>query len=248
LKLKTENTKNPPENSANGANFSEHTANNKENIMQNYWSDPRKQNNYRLDGQDNTQPEQPITPMNNQMTGPQQMLERVENNLYFYLDIDRPTILNLNKNIEALNNELIYQAIVQKREPANIFLHINSYGGSMFAGFSAMDSILMSKVPVVTIVDGAAASAATFLSIVGSQRLIKRNSYILMHQLSSGHWGTYENLKDDMENMDKFMATVKGIYKQFTKLPAKKINEILKHDIWFSATEAKEYGLVDEII
>lgn len=214
--------------------------------MTNSWSHPKK--NFRFDIPDQQDTQNCNPQFNGQLMSNQPMIERVENNLYFYLDIDRPSILNLNKNLEALNNELIFQAIVQKREPAKIFLHINSYGGSMFAGFSAMDTILTSKVPVVTIVDGACASAATFLSIVGSQRLIKRNSYILMHQLSSAHWGTYENLKDDMENLDKFMTTVKQIYKQFTKLPVKKISEILKHDIWFSAVEAKEYGLVDEII
>jgi ATP-dependent Clp protease protease subunit len=204
---------------------------------------------YRFDTQDQQDTSTNTTSSSTQFTPQQQqVLERVENTLYFYADIDSASILTLNKNLEALNNELIFQAIIQKREPAKIFLHINSYGGSMFAGFSAMDTILMSKVPVVTIVDGACASAATFLSIVGHERFIKRNSYILMHQLSSSHWGTYENLKDNMENLDKFMSTVKHLYKQFTKLPAKKINEILKHDIWFSAAEAKQYGLVDEII
>jgi ATP-dependent protease ClpP protease subunit len=51
-----------------------------------------------------------------------------------------------------------------------------------------------------------------------------------------------------MENSDKFMRMIKSIYKEHTKIPMKKLEEILKHDLWFTAEEAITYGLVDEII
>ena len=44
------------------------------------------------------------------------------------------------------------------------------------------------------------------------------------------------------------MATIKSIYKQYTKLPMKKLDEILKHDLWFDSKTCLDYGLVDEII
>jgi ATP-dependent protease ClpP protease subunit len=129
-----------------------------------------------------------------------------------------------------------------------IFLHINSYGGNIFAGLACMDSILQSDIPVITIVDGACASAATFLSVVGNERYINQHAYMLIHQLSSLMWGKYNEFKDEMKNLDNFMAVIKGVYKRYTKIPMKKLEEILDHDLWFDAKTCLEYGLVDKIM
>lgn len=114
-------------------------------------------------------------------------------------------------------------------------------------GFSIMDTILSLDVDVHTIIDGAAASAASLISIVGTKRYIKEHSYVLIHQLSAGTWGNYEQLSDDMINWDKFMKMLKGVYKEYTKVPMKELEEILKHDLWFDKDEALHYGIVDEI-
>jgi len=177
-----------------------------------------------------------------------EVVEKVENTLYFYAEVYRDNILKLNKELAVLNNQILYQSIITNNTPADIYLNIQSYGGSIFSGLSAMDMIANSKIKVNTVVDGCAASAATLMSVCGSTRYIKRHSYILIHQLSSVFWGNYEQLKDDMENSNKFMAMIKDIYKERTKIPMKKLNEILKHDLWFDAKEALLYGLVDEII
>ena len=71
---------------------------------------------------------------------------------------------------------------------------------------------------------------------------------MLIHQLSGRMWGKYEEIKDDKENSDRFMRMIKDIYKEYTKLPMKKIDEILKHDLWFDADQCLEYGMVDEIV
>ncbi len=177
-----------------------------------------------------------------------EIIEKIENNIYFYSEVYRDSILRLNKELSILNNDLLYKSIITKNTPADIFLYIQSYGGNIFSGLSAMDAILKSKIKINTIVDGCAASAATLMSVVGNTRYIKEHSYILIHQLSSIFWGNYEQLKDDMTNSDKFMTMIKSIYKERTKLPMKKLNEILKHDIWLTPKEAIEYGLVDDII
>ena len=111
-----------------------------------------------------------------------------------------------------------------------------------------MDTILRCKVPVNTYVDGFCASAATFLSVVGSKRFISRNSYMLIHQLSSSFWGIYSEFKDEKENLYLMMKTIKNVYKEYTKVPMKKIDEILKHDLMWDAKTCLKYGLVDEII
>jgi len=175
-------------------------------------------------------------------------VETVNNHIYFYSSVGKSEILQLNKRVRELNNELLYQANVQERSPASIYLHINSYGGSIFDGLAAMDTVLSCKVPVVTLIDGCCASAATFISVVGDKRLIPRHGFMLIHQLSAMSWGKYRELQDDNINFNTLMATIKNIYNEYTRIPDEKIDEILDHDLWFSAEKCLEYGLVDEII
>jgi len=176
-------------------------------------------------------------------------LETVDNKIYFYAEIHRDKVLQLNRKIRELNNRMSRQKDqLSLQEDIPIHLYINSFGGSIFSGFSAMDALIASELPVVTIVDGVCASAATFLSVVGTKRYITTHSYMLIHQLSSFHWGKYEEFKDNMKNLEKFMALIKGIYGKYTKMPEEKLEEILKHDIFLDAEECLKYNLVDEII
>ena len=133
-------------------------------------------------------------------------------------------------------------------DPPPIKIYINSGGGSVVAGIASMDSILRSKVPIETHVDGFCASAATFMSVVGNYRAMSRNSYMLIHQVSTQFWGTYANFDDEKKNLDLMMKTIKDVYKKYTKLPMRKLDEILKHDLMWDAKTCLEYGLIDEIV
>ncbi|MBO68121.1 MAG: hypothetical protein CL398_07395 [Acidiferrobacteraceae bacterium] len=171
------------------------------------------------------------------------------NRVYFYSEVTRTKILTLNKKIRSLNITLSNQQnTLTLDKPANIYLHINSYGGSVFAGFSAVDYIKKSKVPIRSVIDGCAASAATIMSVVANERYMHEHAFMLIHQLSAGSWGKYEDLKDDMKNNDLLMETIKNIYDEHTKIPKKQLNKILKHDLWWDAKTCLEYGLVDDII
>jgi ATP-dependent Clp endopeptidase proteolytic subunit ClpP len=177
------------------------------------------------------------------------IVEIVNNTIYFYSEVSRPKILELNKGINNLSTNLINQTNMLKTQaPGNIYLHINSFGGSVFAGLSAVDTIQASSVPVCTLVEGCAASAATLMSIVGTRRAMRQNAFMLIHQLSSGMWGKYEEQKDQMQNNDLLMEVIKGLYEKHTNIPKKKLREMLKRDLWFDAETCLEYGLVDEII
>jgi ATP-dependent Clp endopeptidase proteolytic subunit ClpP len=170
------------------------------------------------------------------------------NRIYFYSGVTRPKILKLNKGIFNLNVSMLSKTGPLEYEPPPIKLHINSYGGSVFAGLSAIDYIKNSKVPVHTIIDGCAASAATLMSCVGSRRFMHRNACMLVHQLSGLMWGKFQEMKDDMENSEMLMKKIKNIYREHTKIPKKEMDEILKRDIWWEAEKCLEYGLIDEII
>ena len=189
------------------------------------------------------------SPSINSSTDKNNVVETTNNRIYYYSEVSRQKILVLNKSLRSLNDNLLNQAqLLSLDDPASIYLHINSFGGSVFAGLAAVDYVKSCEVPVITIVEGCAASAATLFSVVGAHRQIRNNSFMLIHQISSGMWGKYEELKDSIDNCDLFMQIIKDIYNEHTKIPKKKLNEILKHDLWFDAETCLEYGLVDEII
>jgi len=176
-------------------------------------------------------------------------VEFTSNRVYFYSSVSRPKILRLNKAITNLNSNLqARQMVYGGSEPEPIKLHINSYGGSVFAGLSAVDYILTSKVPIHTIIDGCAASSATLMSVVGSRRFMHRNACMLIHQLSGHMWGKYQDMQDDMKNSEMLMDKIRSIYKTYTRVPEKELDEMLKHDLWWNAETCLKYGLVDEII
>jgi ATP-dependent protease ClpP protease subunit len=171
-----------------------------------------------------------------------------DNIIYFYAGVTGKENFKLNHKISHLDREMQMVAVKLGMDtPPPIHLHINSYGGSVFAAFGSIDYIMSSKTPVYTYIDACAASAGTIMSVCGNRRFMGEHAYMLVHQLSSTHWGKYQELKDDMENSDKLMARIKEIYNQKTKIPKTKMDEILKHDLWWDAKTCLKYGLVDEI-
>lgn len=168
--------------------------------------------------------------------------------IFFYSDVTKDSILALNKEIRIVSNNLQNISQVYEIPAPPLRLHINSYGGSLLDCFSTVDYIRNSKTPIHTIIEGSAASAATIISVVGHRRYINKHSYMLIHQLSTGLWGKYEELVDDFKNSTAFMEQIQNIYKSRTKIPSKTLKEILKRDLWFDSTTCLKYGLVDEII
>jgi len=171
-----------------------------------------------------------------------------DNKIYFYSGVNRNACCELNKKIGELEAKALTLSKNLDMDSPPIKLFINSGGGTIVSGIASMDTILRSKVPVHTYVDGFSASAATFLTVVGTERYMSRNSYMLVHQLSTQFWGTYSNFEDEKQNLDLMMKNIKNIYKEYTKIPMKKLNEILKHDLLWDANTCLEYGMIDEII
>ncbi len=171
-----------------------------------------------------------------------------DNKIYFYSGVNRNACSELNKKISELEAKAITLSNSLTIEPPPIKLFINSGGGTIVSGISSMDTIIRSQVPVWTYVDGFSASAATFMTVVGNHRFMSRNSYMLVHQLSTTFWGTYSNFEDEKQNLDLMMKNIKNVYKEYTKIPMKKLNEILKHDLMWDAKTCLEYGMIDEII
>ena len=179
---------------------------------------------------------------------PEKHISVHENKIYYYSNVNRESAVELNKKIGEIESKSLTLANTLDIDPPVLKILINSGGGSITAGISSMDTMLRCKVPIHTYVDGFAASAATFLSVVGNYRFMSRNSYMLIHQLSSNFWGTYANFEDEKQNLDLMMTTIKNVYKKYTEVPMEKIDEILKHDLMWDAKTCLEYGLIDEVI
>ena len=184
-----------------------------------------------------------------QKPGDEKHISVHENKIYYYSGVNRNSASELNKKIGELESKsLTLCNNLDLEQPPTLKIFINSGGGSVVSGISSMDTILRTKVPIHTYVDGFAASAATFLSVVGSKRFMSRNSYMLIHQLSSQLWGKYSEIEDEKKNLDLMMETIKNVYREHTKVPMNKLDEILKHDLLWDAKQCLEYGLIDEII
>lgn len=174
-------------------------------------------------------------------------IERDNNHIYFHSEVDRESIFDLIMLIKEAEEESMLTSFKLNIDEVPIYLHISSYGGSIFAAFSAIDVIKACRVPVYTIIEGSSASAGTLISVVGKKRYITQNSYMLIHQLSSGCWGKMSEIEDEFKNLQDLMERIKEIYKEHTNIPKKELNELLKHDLWLDSNKCLKYGLVEEI-
>jgi len=170
------------------------------------------------------------------------------NKIFFYGGINTKNIVTLNKILTDMEARHIAESARLEISPTMAKIFINSGGGSITAGIAGLEHIKLSKIPIHTVVDGFCASAATFLSVMGDVRYTTENSFMLIHQLSTQFWGKYSEFEDEKQNLDLMMRTIKNIYKKYTKVPKKELNNILKKDILWDAKTCLKYGLVDEIL
>jgi len=173
----------------------------------------------------------------------------IQNNIiYFYGVVDDSNIKLLNRALRHLDKESQIFKIKYGCEAPPIELHINSYGGSLFSAFAAVDTLSQLQTPVHSYIDGSVASAATLISCAATKRYMSKNSYMLIHQLSSSVWGKFEEIKDEMENLELLMDNVKRIYTLYTSIPKRELDKILKRDLWLNHEKCLKWGLVDEIV
>jgi len=173
-------------------------------------------------------------------------ITRENNHIYFHAEVDRDNIFELIELIRKCELENIITALKLNLEEIPIYLHISSFGGSVFDALTAIDVIQSCKVPVYTIIEGATASAGTLMSVVGKKRYMRPNAYMLIHQLSSGFWGKMSEIEDDFQNNKILMEKIMDIYKEHADIPKKQLGEVLKHDLWWDTEKCQKYGLVDE--
>jgi len=169
------------------------------------------------------------------------LVETEGNAVFFYSPVSNASVL-------ALNTALM-RAAKNLRDQKNpiIYLFINSPGGDLYSGFSAMDHIESFPVPVHTIVDGYVASAATLIALAGQRRYVLPHAHLMVHQFSTTLDGKYEELLEQGKANKRLMKTFKETYLSKTNLTEEKLEKILARDTTFDAKRAIKWGFADEI-
>lgn len=175
-------------------------------------------------------------------------VKSANNNIYFYGAVSESSALQLKNKLDELDLHSQITAIHYKIEAPPIHLHIQSYGGSLLHTFYIMDLIKTLKTPVYTYIDGFAASAATLMSVCGKRRFMTESSVMLVHQLSSGASGKFEEIKNEYSNLVEFMEIIKKTYLNHGNISSQHLDDLLKQDLWLNSAKSLEYGFVDEIV
>lgn len=178
-------------------------------------------------------------------------VETIANHIYFYSYVNQDRCLDLIKQIrkldETLRNERITRNIPDDHPKTPIWLHIFSEGGEAFSGLAVSDFIKQVETPVYSIVEGRCASAATFISMVCARRYIQPSSYMLIHQYSTGVFGTHEELEDERVLGRMLIEQMADFYANRSKLDIDEVRELMKRNLWLNAEQSIEKGLADDI-
>ena len=170
-----------------------------------------------------------------------------------YQRLLRERIIFLGSVVEdSTANAIAAQMLLLSAEDSekDIYLYINSPGGSVTAGMAIYDTMQYIKNDVATVAMGLAASMGQFLLCAGApgKRYALPHARIMMHQPSGGIGGTASDIKIQAEQMAYTKKTLADLIAEHTGQKAETIQADSDRDRWFTAEAAKEYGFVDHVV
>jgi len=153
---------------------------------------------------------------------------------------------------DAVANSVIAQFLFLDHQDSkkDIKFYINTPGGSVTAGMAIYDTMQHVKAPVSTICIGLAASMGAVLLAAGDKgkRFALPNSEILLHQVMGGAEGQATEIEITAKHIVKIKDHLNQILAKHTGQPLQKVERDTERDFWLDAREAKEYGVIDEIV
>jgi ATP-dependent Clp protease, protease subunit len=153
---------------------------------------------------------------------------------------------------DSTANSIIAQFLflASKDEKKDIQLYINSPGGSVTAGLAIYDTMQYIKCPVSTVCVGLAASFGAVLLAAGAKgkRFALPNAEIMLHQVAGGAEGVAADIEINARQILKIKDVLNGIIAKHTGQKIGKIASDTDRDFYLTAAEAKEYGIIDEVI
>lgn len=171
--------------------------------------------------------------------------------IYSRLLKDRIIFLGTPIDSQVANTIVAQLLLLDSQNPEQeIQLYINSPGGEVYAGLAIYDTMRYIRAPVSTICVGIAMSMGSVLLMAGDKgkRMALPNSRIMIHQGSAGFRGNTPDLEVQAKEVLHLRDKLVGLYHEHTDLPHKKLLRDMERDYFMSPEEAREYGLIDQII
>jgi ATP-dependent Clp protease, protease subunit len=162
-------------------------------------------------------------------------------------------ILYLTDEQEENNVDSVIRSILEiNEEPSShpIKLYINSSGGDVYPFLGLIDVIITSKTPIHTYTLGSAMSSALLVALVGHKRFAYEHSTFMIHQISTGEWGTAKHLEEDLTETKRLQKILDSIILSKTKITKRQLTSVYnnKKDWYISAEDALKYQIIDRII
>lgn len=178
---------------------------------------------------------------------------RGERSYDIYSRLLKDRIIFLSGEIDDLTANLVVAQLIflEAEDPdKDIFMYINSPGGSVSAGMAIYDTMQYIKCDVSTTCVGLAASMGAFLLAAGAKgkRRALPNSEIMIHQPLGGARGQATDIEIQAKQILKIKEKLAGILAERTGKPLELLKADMERDFYMSSDEAKEYGLIDEVI
>ena len=178
---------------------------------------------------------------------------RGERSFDIYSRLLRERVIFLSGEVEDhMANLIVAQLLFLEAEnpEKDIHLYINSPGGSVSAGLAVYDTMNFIQPEVSTICMGGAYSMGSFLLVAGEKgkRYALANSRVMIHQPSGGAQGKASDIEINAREILKIRERLNRIFAERTGQPIERIELDMERDYWLDAYEAKEYGLVDEVL
>jgi ATP-dependent Clp protease protease subunit len=171
--------------------------------------------------------------------------------VYSRLMMDRIIFLGYGINDEVANIVTAQLLFLESTDRTrDIQMYVNSPGGSVYAGLGMYDTMQFISPDIATICTGMAASMGAVLMCAGAKgkRTALKHSRIMMHQPSAGAGGQASDIEITVNEVRKLKKELYEIIASHTGKSIDKVAADCDRDYWMTSTEAKEYGLVDEVL
>lgn len=141
-----------------------------------------------------------------------------------------------------------FVAELQGIDTKNITLRVNSPGGDVFDGLAILNSLRNHPATVNVMVDGLAASAASFIAMAGDSVTMAPNSMMMIHEASGLCMGNAVDMRELADLLDKTSANIADIYARRSGRPADEHRAAMRTETWYSDQEAVDAGLADSVL
>ena len=181
----------------------------------------------------------------------ERQLNVAQMDVFSRLMMDRIIFLGTDVNdytANVIQAQLLY---LDSADPGkDVSIYINSPGGSVYAGLGIYDTMPYISSDVATICTGMAASMAAVLLVAGTQgkRFALRHSRVMIHQPMGGAQGQASDIEITAREIQKLKKELYHIIADHSGQPFEKVERDSDRDYWMTAEEAKEYGMIDEVL